>query len=480
MVHRFATGSKPLSIDHKVMNTPPATLEEALTLLKQGRVSATELVEYSLRRIHQKDVDFHAFITVTKDEAMEHADLIDQQRKNGEDLGMLAGIPIAHKDIFFTNNIRTTAGSKAFSEFKPDVDAIAVQILKESGAISLGKTNCHEFSFGSPSAEDFFPAARNPWNPEHMPGSSSSGSATAVGIGFCYAATGSDTGGSIRHPAAASGLVGMKPTQNVIPVEGLIPLAPSLDTVGVLTRNVRDNLIVLCAMTGADDYQPFLDGLQLQLNDLKIGVDVDHWQDSSVTMEVRTAFIEALEILKALGALIVPINLPDIKNIAEVASKIINFEAYKQLDPFYTHQRDLMGSGLIQKLKTASGVKEVDYTAALLQSEDFTQGLNHLFDLSNLERVDVIVSIGREAPAETMAALLTNPLGARSSCNRLYSLTGHPALTIPMGFASNGMPLAIQFAGHFHDEYLLYQVAHAFEAKIQCFKDRTDVPWMSV
>jgi len=463
-----------------VMIAPPVSLEDALTLLQQGRVSATELVEYSLHRIHQKDVDFHAFITVTKDEAMEHAEFIDQQRKHGEELGLLAGIPIAHKDIFFTKDIRTTAGSKAFSEFKPTVDAIAVQILQESGAISLGKTNCHEFSFGSPSAEDFFPAARNPWNPEYMPGSSSSGSAAAVGAGYCFAATGSDTGGSIRHPAAASGLVGMKPTRNVISAQGLIPLAPSLDTVGVLTRNVRDNLIVLCAMTGAEHYQPFLDGLQPLLANLKIGVDVDHWQDSSVSMEVRTAFIEALEALKTLGAVIVPIHLPDLISITKVASRIINFEAFKQLDPFYTHQRDLMGAGLIQKLKIASAIQDDEYMAALRQSEEFTQGLNQLFEPSNLERIDVIVSIGREAPAETMASLYANPVGARSSCNRLYSLTGHPAITIPMGFASNGMPLAIQFAGHFHDEYLLYQVAHAFETKIHCFKDRSDLPWLSV
>ena len=480
MGHRYATGSRLPSARRRVMIAPPVTLEDALSLLEQGRVSATELVEYSLNRIHQKDIHFHSFITVTKDEALEYADLIDQQRRNGENLGMLAGIPIAHKDVFFTKDIRTTAGSKAFSEFKPDVDAIAVQILQESGAISLGKTNCHEFSFGSPSPEDFFPAARNPWNPEYMPGSSSSGSATAVGLGYCFAATGSDTGGSIRHPAAASGLVGMKPTRNLISSQGLIPLAPSLDTVGVLTRNVRDNLIVLCAMTGAHAYQPFVDGLQPQLMNLKIGVDIDHWQDTSVSIEVRTTFIEALEVLKTLGALITPIHLPELQNITEVASNIINFEAYQQLDLFYTHQRELMGAGLIQKLNSACKVVKEDYAQAQRQSEAFTQDLIHLFDSSNLERVDVIVSIGREAPAETMASLLTNPLGARSSCNRLYSLTGHPALTIPMGFASNGMPLAIQFAGHFHDEYLLYQVAHAFEAKIQCFKDRTDVPWMSV
>jgi Asp-tRNA(Asn)/Glu-tRNA(Gln) amidotransferase A subunit family amidase len=233
-------------------------------------------------------------------------------------------------------------------------------------------------------------------------------------------------------------------------------------------------------MTVANAFQPFLDGLQPQLMNLKIGVDIDHWQDTSVSIEVRTTFIEALEVLKTLGALITPIHLPELQNITEVASNIINFEAYQQLDLFYTHQRELMGAGLIQKLNSACKVVKEDYAQAQRQSEAFTQDLIHLFDSSNLERVDVIVSIGREAPAETMASLLTNPLGARSSCNRLYSLTGHPALTIPMGFASNGMPLAIQFAGHFHDEYLLYQVAHAFEAKIQCFKDRTDVPWMSV
>jgi len=462
------------------MIAPPASLEVALSLLKAGQVTASELVEYSIHRIYQKDSDFHAFITITKDEALSQAALIDEKRKQGEDLGILAGIPIAHKDVLFTKDIRTTAGSKAFSMFKPDADAVLVQMLYVAGAISLGKTNCHEFSFGSPSPADFFPAARNPWNIAHMPGSSSSGSAAAVGLGYCFAATGSDTGGSIRHPAAASGLVGMKPTRHLVPIEGLIPLSQSLDTLGVLTRNVRDNLIMMCAMTGAKEYQPFLDGLLLQFNNLRIGVDLQHWQDDSVQMGVRTAFIRALEILKELGAVIIPLNLPDLKNTTSVASTIINFEAFQQLTPFYSHQQEQMGQGLIQKLQIASQVTQESYDAALLQSQEFTREVSQRFDRSQDHYVDVIVSIGREAPAETMEALYTNPTGARSSCNRLYSLTGHPAITIPMGFADNGLPLAIQFAGQFHDEYLLYQVAHAFESKLDVFKNRTDVPWMSV
>ena len=342
----------------------PETLEEALIALKIGQISATQFMEHAFAMVHQKDADFHGLITLTKEDALSKAQQIDQARSTQQQLGVLAGIPIAHKDVFFSAGVRTTAGSGVLSNFKPDISAHIVQVLENAGAISIGKTNCHEFAFGSPALDDFFPAARNPWNPDHMPGSSSSGSATAVAAGYCYAATASDTGGSARHPAAACGLVGIKPTRDLISKEGLIPLAPSLDTVGIITRNVRDNLIMLCAILGSD-YQAFLNELRSELPGIRIGVDFRHLESADITDEVRKAFLDSLELFKELGAQILSVTLPELDTIARVANTIINFEGWQELKSFYENQPESLGKGLQQKLNASRQVGEIDYQEAI-------------------------------------------------------------------------------------------------------------------
>jgi len=454
------------------------TLEEALIALKSGQISAEKLMDQAFAMVHQKDANLHGLITLTKEEALSKAQQIDQARNAGEQLGGLAGIPIAHKDVFFSQGVRTTAGSGVLSNFKPDVSADVIQLLENAGAISIGKTNCHEFAFGSPAQDDFFPAARNPWNPNHMPGSSSSGSATAVAAGYCYAATASDTGGSARHPAAACGLVGLKPTRDLISKEGLIPLAPSLDTVGIITRNVRDNLIMLCAILGSD-YQAFLSELRSELPGIKIGVDFNHLGSEDITEEVRKTFLGSLELFKTLGAQVVPIELPDLNKIAQVANAIINYEGWQELKSFYEAQKDNLGVGLQKKLELASQVSQIDYQDAILAAQSYAEQLTQVFHRREDSYVDVILSVGREAPAQTMADLYEHPTGARSTCNRLYSITGHPAITLPMGFSVSGMPLALQIAGQYHDEYLLYQVGHAFEKKRQVFSGVKNIPWQT-
>ena len=456
----------------------PKTLEEALTVLQSGQITAAQLLEHALALVHQKDSQLHGLITVTREDALAKAHQIDQARSAQDMLGVLAGIPIAHKDVFFSAGVRTTAGSGVLSNFKPDISAHVIQILDNAGAISIGKTNCHEFAFGSPAEDDFFPAARNPWNPDHMPGSSSSGSATAVAAGYCYAATASDTGGSVRHPAAACGLVGLKPTRDLISKEGLIPLAPSLDTVGIITRNVRDNLIMLCAILGSD-YQAFLNELRPELPGIRIGVDFAHLESPDITDEVRKTFLDSLEILKTLGTNIVSIRLPDLNTIAQVVNTIINYEGWQELKSFYEEQKESLGLGLQKKLNLSSKVSQMDYQDAILAAQSYAEQLTQAFNRQQESSIDVIVSVGREAPAQTMADLYQHPTGARSTCNRLYSLTGHPAITLPMGFSTHGLPLALQIAGQYHDEYLLYQVAHAFEKKRNVFSGIQNIPWQS-
>jgi aspartyl-tRNA(Asn)/glutamyl-tRNA(Gln) amidotransferase subunit A len=455
----------------------PDTLEAALQAIHNREISAMQLIESVYARVSTQEGQLHGFITLTKENALKQAEQIDAAYQSGQAVGILGGIPISFKDVFFTQGIRTTAGSGVLSNFKPESSAVIVQILEQAGAISIGKTNCHEFAFGSPTESDYFPAARNPWNPEHMPGSSSSGSATAVAAGFGYASIGSDTGGSVRHPAAACGLVGLKPTRGLIANDGLIPLAPSLDTIGIITRNVRDNLVMLCAAVGTTDYQPFLNELRLELPGLKMGVDFQQLQHPDVQEEVRSHFLQALEIFKELGIQIVPITLPDLADVAVVANHMIQYEAWQGLKDYYVTQHDVLGVGLQQKLHQAQQTRESDYQAAQEKMAHFAQSLTQMLQRDQTAAVDIIVSIGREAPAQTLRELYDHPTAARSACNRLYSLTGHPAITIPMGFAGNGLPLALQIAGQYHDEYLLFQVAHAFEKRRDLFSGMKNLPW---
>ena len=224
----------------------------ASSLIRDGELSATELTEAHLRRIDAVDARVCAYITVTAEQALDAAYRADREIKAGHYRGPLHGIPIAHKDIVCTRGVRTTAHSLLLKDWIPDEDATVFLRLREAGAISLGKTALHEFAYGISDHNAPFPIARNPWSLEHAPGSSSSGSGAAVAAGLCMGAIGTDTGGSVRHPAAVCSIVGMKPTYGLVSLYGVIPLAPSLDHVGPMTRTVRDNAIMLNAMAGFD------------------------------------------------------------------------------------------------------------------------------------------------------------------------------------------------------------------------------------
>ncbi|MDB5840025.1 MAG: gatA 2, partial [Herminiimonas sp.] len=278
------------------------TIGQAACRIAAGELSPVDLVEACLARIEAIDPTLHAFITVTAERARQEARQAAQEIRAGRYRGPLHGIPIAHKDMLLTEGVRTTAHSMLLKDWVPDADAAAVTRLKQAGAISLGKTACHEFAFGSPAADDVFPAARNPWNPDHMPGSSSSGSGAAVAAGLVMAATGTDTGGSVRHPAAACGIVGMKPTYGRVSLHGVIPLAPSMDHVGPMTRNVADNALLLQALAGHDPRDAgcverkvpdFSGGIDCPIRGLRIGVPRREIDAQPHAPEVLAAFAEA-------------------------------------------------------------------------------------------------------------------------------------------------------------------------------------------
>lgn len=445
------------------------TIQQAAIQIARGDLSPVQLMEACLERVSQLDNSLHAFITVTAERARREADQAEKEIRAGHYRGPLHGIPIAHKDMLMTEGVRTTAHSRMLAEWVPARDAEAVKRLKLAGAICIGKTACHEFAFGSPGEDEAFPAARNPWNADHMPGSSSSGSGGAVASGMAMAATGTDTGGSIRHPAAACGIVGMKPTYGRVSLTGVIPLAPSMDHVGPMSRNVADNALLLQAMAGYDPLDmcsvkravpDFLSGVGQDIRGLRIGVPRRYIEDHPHAPEVLQAFEVARGVFQTLGAELIDIDPPGLDLAFEIGSVIIAHEAHRYHSDNLSLRSDQLGGALKQRLALGAQSTNAQYEAARAHAQVLRASYSELFEV----KIDAIISPGREAPAETMEQLICNPSGKRSVCNRIYSITGSPAITLPMGFSSTGLPLAIQIASDHFCEVRLYQIAAAYES----------------
>ena len=454
------------------------SIAQAAELLRTQALTPLQLVQACLARTEAQEPQLHAFITRSADAALAQAEQATREIAAGHWRGPMHGIPIAHKDVLLTRGVRTTAHSRALEHWVPDTDAVVVQRLAQAGAISLGKTACHEFAFGSPAADDVFPPARNPWNPQHMPGSSSSGSGTAVAAGFCLGATGTDTGGSVRHPAAACGLVGFKPTRGVLPMDGVIPLAPSMDHVGLLTRSVGDAVLMFAAMRGDATHAPTvhtphtagasgvpspqasassgtLPPPRTALPGLRIGVMRRQLLAQTHDAEIWQCFEAVLARCRASGAHVMDIDLDGSDQAVSLANTLIGFQGYQQLQHWVRDQPQLLGQGLRRRLVSAAEVTPQDHWQANVARWQLEQALEQVLT----QQVDVLLSPGREMPPETLDALMHNPTGQRSSCNRLYSLTGHPALTLPMGLHSSGLPMALQLATAQHSDDRLLGLA---------------------
>ena len=444
------------------------SVAQAAALIGHKKITPTQLVQACAERIERLNPRIHAFVTPTLESALQSAHQATQDIAQGQYRGVLHGIPIAHKDVFLTQGVRTTAHSRALRDWVPEVDAALVSGLARLGAISLGKTACHEFAFGSPAADDLFPPARNPWSLAHMPGSSSSGSGAAVAAGLCLAASGTDTGGSIRHPAAACGLVGLKPTRHAYPMAGVLALAPSLDVAGFLTRCALDQALLWDAWHGSSLVAQCSARAPLAvLQGLRIGVPEGLWQhpqtgQATHDAQIQQGFEQALQILQAQGAQVVAVQLPPSAQVVQAANTLIGYEAFEQLQRIWREGPELLGQGLRQKLAAAQGLSLNDYHGARVLAEQWRGELSAVL----ATQVDVLMWPGREALPESLQTLMDQPTAQRSACNRLYSLTGHPALTCPMGLSSEGLPMALQFGAPLHAEGLLLQVAQALEASL--------------
>jgi len=311
------------------------TITEAAALLASKELSPVDLVEAHLARISDTGEALNTFVTLLAGEALESAQKAEGEIQTGRYLGPLHGIPVGLKDLYYTKGIRTTVGSKIMGDFVPDYDAAVAESFQEAGAILMGKLQMHEFALGGTSENPHHGPARNPWNTGRITGGSSGGSGAAVAAGQCMAALGSDTGGSVRIPAGACGIVGLKPTYGLVSRHGVFPLSHSLDTVGPMTRTVRDTAIILNAIAGHDSRdlssadrprQDYTAGLDNGVRGLRIGVPQEYFYDS-IDDEVTDAIKAAIGILQGLGAIVEEVLIPVLGQSIPISGAILITEA---------------------------------------------------------------------------------------------------------------------------------------------------------
>jgi len=465
------------------------TLAEMSAGLESGEFSSEELTGHLLGRI-EAHADLNAFITVIAERAMDAARAADVQRSRGAG-GVLTGIPIAHKDIFCTRGVLTSCGSRMLSNFVSPYDATVVHRLAEAGMVPVGKTNMDEFAMGSSNETSWYGVCRNPWDEARVPGGSSGGSASAVAARLVPVATGTDTGGSIRQPAALTGITGIKPTYGRVSRYGMIAFASSLDQAGVLSATAEDAAMVLGAMAGFDprdstcvdepvpDYRATLDD---DIAGLRIGVPQQFFGaglDSAVEAAVR----ESLAVYRGLGAKLVDVELPNLDLSvptyyvvapAEASSNLSRFdgvrfghrsEAAKDLQDLYRKSRG-EGFGAEVKRRIMTGTYALSagyYDAYYLKAQKVRQLITDDFR-NAFAKVDVVMGPTAPTVAFGIGDKADDPI--TMYLNDIYTiaanLAGLPAMSIPCGFA-NGLPVGLQIiAGHF-DEARLLGVAHRYQ-----------------
>jgi len=453
------------------MDPTQLTIAEASRAIVAGNLSPVALTEAYLDRIAALDGELHSYVLVLRDEALGEARALSA----GPVRGALHGIPIGLKDIYKTRGIRTTAGSRRYLNHVPDEDAATWERLRGAGAILLGKQETHEFAIGGPDFTLPFEPARNPWNTAHYPAGSSSGSAVAVAAGLCAGAMGSDTGGSIRGPAAFNGIVGLKPTYGRVSRRGVFPLSYTLDHCGPLTRTVEDCAIMMQALAGHDPLDPasadvpapdYRAALTARLDGLKIGVIrhfhehdavADFGADSAPSSAYIAAFDDACRTLESLGARLVDLHLSSLIDYVDTNRLIMLAEAYALHEKDFRERPQDLGHHMFARIGLGAFLTAADYVEAMRQRRELC-----LEFAKALDGVDVAVSANATGPAPLIEGIPTFATFERASYTSPYNLTGSPALSVPIGFES-GLPLAFQIAGKPFDEAGVMRVGHAFE-----------------
>ena len=442
-------------------------------LVQSKEVSPVDIIDAHLARIEATEPMLNSFITLLPEEARAAARRAEQEIQSGNYKGPLHGIPVALKDLFNTGGVRTTSGSRIFDNFIPERDCTVAARFHQAGAILLGKLNMHQFAYGPTGENPDYGHMHNPWDLDLITGGSSGGSGSAAAAGQCTITTGSDTGGSIRIPAALCGIVGLKPTYGLVSRYGLTPLSWSLDHPGPMVRTVEDAALSMNAIAGYDpndvasarveipDYTTALTG---DVRGLRIGV-VKEYFEAPLDPEVDRSVRDAIGVLESMGAVVTEVSFPMFNDSQAISGAILMSEAA-------AYHRDLLASDgeklyppVRVRLEAGLFVSAADYLRAQQARSLFDRQAREL-----LEHVDLLAG-----PTEPVTAPLllaervqagereVGTTGALTQYTRPYNLTGFPAISVPCGFSEAGLPMALQLAGRPFDELTVLRAAHAYE-----------------
>jgi len=449
------------------------TIASAGRLLRTRALSPVDLTEAYLARIARLDPTLRAFITVTSDLARQQARRAERELARRKWRGPLHGIPLTLKDLYCTAGVRTTAGSRILADFVPAASATATERLLASGAVLLGKTNLHEFAAGVTTDNPHWGTCQNPWKLGYIPGGSSGGSAAAVAASLGLASLGSDTGGSIRIPAAFCGIVGHKPTYGLVPRHGILPESWSLDHGGPMTRTAADAAVVLQAIAGHDPRDPsssrrrvpaFARALRADLKGVRVGVPQNYYFDL-VEPEVERAVRRAIEALGALGARLVEVRVSGVEAALDTCFVVAWAEAAHYHRPWLSTRASDYGPDVRALLQGALLYLASDYLQGQRVRALIRQSLRGMF-----EQVDVLVSptvplaatpIGHLETAIGGRKVSVLDIGARLTC--VANLTGEPACSVPCGFTRAGLPIGLMIHGRPFEDATVLRVAHAYE-----------------
>jgi len=443
------------------------TLAKAARCIRRKEISPVMLTQAYLERIERLDRKLNSYITLMAEAALNRAQQAEAALQRGDAPGPLAGIPLALKDLFETRGVCTTAGAKFFAEYVPEADSAVVEKLYAAGAIVLGKTNMHEIALGLTTVNPHYGTCHNPWNRECVPGGSSGGSAAALAARLCAGALGTDTGGSIRVPAALCGIVGLKPTFGRGSVRGVIPLSWNLDHVGPMARRVEDAAILLQVIAGYDPQDPYSQNVRVDDYAVSLGAGVKEWRVAlaqgeyfeRTQPEVWQAVLQAAQVFADLGAVVEPVELPGIYQAAMSNGMMTTSDAAVFHAERLLERPSDFGSDVLQRLQAGQDLPLKDYIQArrtqTLARHQFQQ-LFARYDVLLMPTTAVAAPPIQGPNAVELARLLTRYTAP-------FNLTGLPALSLPCGFTSDHLPVGLEIVGPAWAEARVLQAGYAYE-----------------
>ncbi|NOV02444.1 Asp-tRNA(Asn)/Glu-tRNA(Gln) amidotransferase subunit GatA [Paenibacillus planticolens] len=475
-------------------------LQQIHAKLQGKEITVADLVDQSYTRIGQVESKVRAFLTLDEENARQAAAKLDEQLASGNARGDLFGLPIGIKDNMVTEGLRTTCASKFLSNYNPIYDATVVSKLKNAQTVTIGKLNMDEFAMGGSNENSAYHPTHNPWNTDYVPGGSSGGSAAAVAAGEVYFSLGSDTGGSIRQPAAYCGIVGLKPTYGLVSRYGLVAFASSLDQIGPLTKNVEDSAYLLQAIAGYDakdstsakvDIPDYLSALTGDVKGLRIGVPKEY-MGNGIDPAVKEKVLEALKVLEGLGAVWEEVSLPHSEYAvatyyllasSEASSNLARFDGIRYgvrsdnannlLDLYHLSRSEGFGPEVKRRIMLGTyALSSGYYDAYYLKAQQVRTLIKQDFD-QVFEKYDIIIGPTAPTPAFKIGEQSNDPLTMylNDIMTIPVSLAGIPAISVPCGFV-NELPVGLQVIGKALDEATLLRVAHAFEQHTDHHKQR--------